>query len=594
MLKKMFFMFVFLVVSLAMYLFPDVPPGRTHQPNVPYFLDSMNLQTVEMHIFPAGYSGMVIDSYADLTWNPAYILRQSKKSIYLDYNRQNNPYSQSVPVFSQYDSYDFYYSESSIQPGWYPQTTINTVQTSPLYHLAAIIPLSSKVAIGFINRSIYDYGAFRSIPSYAWRDKYWESEYLDENVIPQRLDIDENHRKVFGNQSEIVLGVKLSKKIDLGFRLGHYTYNSDGDLYDSRFGTYPHSSFDNLNDESFKIKGHHVEAGMGMIFSPGKNTRAGFFIGLTRGKSSEDIISKDNRDTWSERDTNPVYYDTNQRFLESGESYSCKGKKPNITITFEQDISRKLILRSFFSYTWRNLDTSGSKTSSEQVFQDLVYDEWYQDNTYLRQREFNSNREYGLNGTEKIRTNQWKGFASLIFIPKKDWVFFGGIQIQNDSYKQEIDESSGYIENGLTEYRIFQPGSFRYFHSYEKIYTLEANYRKWTVSLPVGINARIYKGLHLLLGTDIILSFTDEDSQVNLLYPEKITRRWKNNVITVNDEEINRREEYISDPAMEFSKSSGVYFGLVYQFSFGGKLFFRSQGDIFQTSNWALGFEMSW
>jgi hypothetical protein len=65
-------------------------------------------------------------------------------------------------------------------------------------------------------------------------------------------------------------------------------------------------------------------------------------------------------------------------------------------------------------------------------------------------------------------------------------------------------------------------------------------------------------------------------------------------MMTMNDEEIDRYEKYTSDPAMEFNKSSGHYFGLVYQFSFGGKLFFKSQGDIFQTSNWALGFEMSW
>jgi len=432
------------------------------------------------------------------------------------------------------------------------------------------------------------------IPSYDWRNVYWESAYFDVNLTPQRLDIEKNHQKVFGNHSEIVFGFKLSKKIDLGFRLGHYTYNRDGDLYDSKNGTYPHSAFDNLNDESFKINGHHVETGIGLFFSPGKKTRAGIFIGLTRGKSSEENISTDNRDTWSERDTNPVYYDTNQRFLESGESHSCKGKKPNITITFEQDISRKLILRSFISYTWSDLDTSGSMASSEKAFQDQVYDEWYQYDIYLRQREFNSNREYELNGTEKIRTNHLKGLVSLVFMPKKEWVFFGGIHIQNASYKQEIDETSGYIENRLTEYRLFEPGAFRYYHSYEKIYSLNASYRKWSVSLPIGIHARVYKGLHLFLGTDITLSFTDQNSEVNLLYPEKITRKWENDVITVNDEEIDRLEKYTSDPAMEFNKSSGHYFGLVYQFSFGGKLFFRSQGDIFQTSNWALGFEMSW
>jgi len=73
-------------------------------------------------------------------------------------------------------------------------------------------------------------------------------------------------------QSELILGYKLSNKLDLGFSLEHYWFKRDGNLYDSKGGTYPHSSFADLNDETLKINGHHIEGGVGLLYHFGDQT----------------------------------------------------------------------------------------------------------------------------------------------------------------------------------------------------------------------------------------------------------------------------------------------------------------------------------
>ena len=93
--QKKVFMVIFLSTISLLHLFSDVPPARLHQPDVPYFLESMSFRTVKMQIFPERYAGMFVDTYGDLFLNPAFILRQSKKSVYLDFNVQNQ-----VPYFS--------------------------------------------------------------------------------------------------------------------------------------------------------------------------------------------------------------------------------------------------------------------------------------------------------------------------------------------------------------------------------------------------------------------------------------------------------------------------------------------------------------
>lgn len=436
MLQKKFIMLVLLLILLITQIFADVPPIRTHRPDVPYFLAPMYFQTVLMMVFPSEISGMVTDSYSDLIWNPAFIVRQSQKSLYLDFNAQNNSSYFSVPDFTQYSNYYSSYTDAMVQPRWYTQTSLNTVKTTPIYNFAVILPLSSKITVSLMNRSIFDYGPYRS--AYDWRNFDQALPIGMGKTDVQRLDIDENQQTVFGTQSEIMLGYNISEKVDLGFRFGHYSYNRDGNLFDSKLGVYPHSSFDNLNDESFDIAGHHIELGVGLIYHIKDETHLGFYGGLTMGKSTEDTFSKDSSDTWYERDTNKNYYSDYQYSLESRESYSGDGTRQNIALTFEQDISTKLKLRSFLSYNWSNIDTAGSSTSANSTSEDMAYDYYYAYNKHFRGKESQGNRESGLSGSGENRTNHWNWFASLSYVPKINWTLFGGVQIQKFSVKQEF------------------------------------------------------------------------------------------------------------------------------------------------------------
>ena len=80
MLRQKFFIIAFLLIIFTMPVFSDVPTTIIHQPNIPYYMQSMNFQSIQMRIFPSQISGFVFDPYSDLIWNPAYLLRQSKKN----------------------------------------------------------------------------------------------------------------------------------------------------------------------------------------------------------------------------------------------------------------------------------------------------------------------------------------------------------------------------------------------------------------------------------------------------------------------------------------------------------------------------------
>ena len=590
MLRQKFFIIAFLLIIFTMPVFSDVPTTIIHQPNIPYYMQSMNFQSIQMRIFPSQISGFVFDPYSDLIWNPAYLLRQSKKTVCVDFNPEDTQSLFSTPIASQYGNY---FSGDLIIPGWYTQTSINRLQTTPHYNFAALIPVSSKVVIGFMNRFIFDYAPFRSVPVYDPRneDRGW-SDATDYEL--QRLETDENQQTVIGAQSELLLGYKLSQMIDLGFRLGHYFYNRDGDLFDSKWAVYPHSSSANLNDESLKINGNHFETGAGMIFYLGEKTRLGFYGSLMNGDGTEKIASIDSSQGWNEMDTDTTYYQISHFRLDSDENYSSDAKRPEFRITFERDISKKLMFRSFFSYTWMNDDISGTFVSADTNYSDRTYDFYYHGNDYFRRKESHSSRESTLTGAGTNIICQWRWFASLIYKPKRNWAVFSGIQIQKYSYEKELEETSSYSSHSWTEFSIYQSGTYRNYYSYRKNYLYKLNYEQWSAFIPIGIKAKVYKGLSIILGTDVMLTLTDQNSEGKLLYPRKITRKWENGALIVEDEEINRYEEFRSDPAKDFSRLLGHRFGIVYEHKSGAQLYFRAFEDVFNTTNWALGFEMNW
>ena len=230
----------------------------------------------------------------------------------------------------------------------------------------------------------------------------------------------------------------------------------------------------------------------------------------------------------------------------------------------------------------------------DTTYGDRTYDVWRNDTPHFQRRESHSSRESGLDGNGKESTNHWKWFASLIYAPNSDWSLFSGIQLQKYSFKQEIDETSDYYSHSWHKYTGYYNEENEYYYSYLKKYSFETTYDKWSVFVPVGIKAKVVKGLYVILGTDVILTLDKEKSEGKLLYPSKINRRWEDGTLVVNDVEVNRYEEYSSDPAKNFNRSIQQRFGIVYRHPSGAKLYIKSGGDVFHTSNWAIGFEMNW
>ncbi|MFQ6674447.1 MAG: hypothetical protein ACE5GH_06660, partial [Fidelibacterota bacterium] len=313
------------------------------------------------------------------------------------------------------------------------------------------------------------------------------------------------------------------------------------------------------------------------------------------GDGSEELASLDSSDSWWERDNDSSYYSIREYSLESSDAYSSKGTRPSLTITLERDLSSKLVFRSFLSGSRSTTDISGAVSSSDTTYGDRTYDVWdrLKDRTYFQRRESHSSRESGLDGSGEETTRNWRWFASLIYAPHGHWSAFAGIQLENSTLERTMDETSGYRSHRWEEYTGFKDAEYRNTYSQEKLYSVKMNFEKWTVFLPVGIKVGVVPGLNVILGTDLTLTLTDENSEGRLLYPERITRRWENGTLVVEDIEIDRYEEYTSDPAKNLSRSVQQRFGLVYDHPSGAKLFVRSFGDIFQTTNWALGFEMT-
>ncbi len=585
------------IIGFLSQVLSDVPSPRIHPPNIPYFMESMEFQTMQMNIFPQRVSGMVMDVYSDLQWNPAYILKHTGKSVYFDFNPQIRESIYTIPLVTLYQNYDEYSSGLMVLPSWYSTSSVNTLQTTPIYNFSALFTVNSRLSIGLINRSLFDYGPFRSSSNQygGWSgDDLYAYGGSPDNYEPKRMEVDENQQMVFGNKSEVILGYKLADKIDLGFRIGHYIFNREGNLYDSQWAIYPHSSFADLNDEALDINGDHLELGIGLLYKLGSKTQFGVYAGVNNGNGTEEIASLDTADSWSERDTDPTYYSISEYYLDSKDSYTSTGKKPNITFTFERKLSNDFVLRSFLYNSKSNVDITGAVSSADTTYGDRTYDvrDRYNDQYYFQRRESHGSRESGLDGSGEETKNQWKWFISLIYAPEGSWSAFGGIQIQRYEINQAFEENSDYFRHKWYNYTGFETKNIRLYNKDVKYYSVERNFEELSLLLPLGLKARVIPGFNIILGTNISLSFQDQNAKGEVLYAERITRRWENGTLIVNDEEYDRYEEYNSNPEKVFNHTVGYSFGITYDHPSGATLFIRSGGDIFNTANWGLGFEM--
>jgi len=585
------------IVGLLSQVLSDVPSPRIHQPNIPYFLESMEFQTEQMNIFPQRVSGMVMDSYSDLQWNPAYILNQTGKSVYFDFNSQRGTPLYSIPLVTLYQNYSEYSNNLMVLPDWYSSSSVSTLQTTPLYNFSALLAVNPRLSIGFINRSLFDYGPFRlsSNQNILLGDSYYGAWSASPDPELKRMEVDENQQMVSGNQSEIILGYKLTHSIDLGFRLGHFIFNREGNLYDSRWAIDPHFSFSDLKDETLKIDGDQLELGVGLLYKLGNKTQFGVYAGINNGNGTEKITSLDTSDTWSERDTDSTYYNIGEGYLDSKDTYTSAGKKPTITLTLERKLSDDFVLRSFLYSSKSNVDINGAVSASDTTYGDRTYDTWNnQSDRYSFQRlERHGSTASGMKGSGEEKKNQWKWFISLIYAPGGSWSAFGGVQIQRYTFSQTFEENSDYSKHNWYNYTGYITEKDRWYNKQVKYYSIESNYQEVSLLIPIGLKAKVLPGFNILLGTNINMNLVDQNAEGKMVYAEKITRKWKDGTLIVDDEEFNRLEKYNSNPEKVFNRSVGYSFGLTYDHPSGAKLFLRSGGDIFNTANWGLGFEMN-
>ena len=579
---------VFLSFAFQIIL-ADVPMSVTRKPDVPSFMESFNFQTIEFSLFSTDITGMVKDDYGDLMWNPAYLSSVSNRSIYLDLNFGNSSTS-GQSVSSYYTSADYL-----VYPSWYQQTYISGIQTTPLYNLALLLPMTEKLTVGIINRSLFDYGPFRE--TYYWDYRYLETNsYMDYSKImddlePQRLEVDDNQQSLYGIQTDIMLAYQLTKRLDLGIKVGNYIYRRNGDLYDSKWGNYPHSEFADLNDEQLEIDGNQFTVGAGLLYHFTDRTSLGIYAEIITGKSDEESASLDSSYSWSERDTDTDYFIFYDYDLSSNQTYSADAKRPSLTITYEKKLSNRLTFRSFLKHTSCETDIDFGTSTEDTTFSDRTYDTYNNSSYYFQRSTSNRANRQHFSGEGQENSSQWKWFASLFYHTDNDWSLFGGIQINKFENEKEYNEESDYYSKSDYNYQYYNPHTYTYLNTHDKFYEYTSESNQYTVSVPIGIKAKVIRGFYVIIGTEMHFYLTDNWEKGRLLYPEVISKKWENGSLIVNDLEEDRYEEYSSNPAKDFTRNTNVNLGFAYKHPSGINLYVRSNGNIMETAGWNIGLE---
>ncbi len=558
----------------------EVPAGRLRAPDVSNFLQSMEFRTVQMQVFPAEASGMIPDAYSDLMWNPAFLAGLAKKSAYLDfYPMTPNPLFAGQGTGIQTVNYRSS-GDEQLAARWAPQTSVYSLRTAPLYDFGILLPVGAKISVGIFNRTIFDYGPFLQSMSgggRGWEENaYYDSKFPGgSNLVPQRMEVDDNQQTVIGNQVEASIGVRLSGSLDLGLRLGHMAYDRHGDLLNDRWANYPHSSFGDLEDESLKINGHHLEAGAGLMFRPDSTTRIGFYGGVASGNGREESASLDTTRSWSETDLDPRYFSKSYYLLNSLQACEESGSRPRFTLTVEKRFSEKWLVRAFGDASWSDVDVTGSLAASDTSWADRTYDEWDNSTTHFRRLQSHGSRSSDLGGDGIEKTRLFRGFVSAVYGPEGEWSLFGGLHVQRYTYSRDFSETSHLRTHSTSEYSIYKPENYRDASALEKEYLVKTEFDRWSLWIPAGLQVRVARGLSVLLGSGIAFSLDHEKSDGERLYPYKDTRRWKDGSLLVDDHEVNRYELFSSNPAKTLNRQWGRYFGLVYSHPCGVKAYLR-------------------
>jgi hypothetical protein len=595
---RSFRLFAVAVGLVSLSLNAAVPAPRFRKPDVPGFLQSMEFRTVMMQTFPSEVSGMVPDPVSDLIWNPATLAGLSKRYACLDlFGGGANPIFAESAAASDPAASARSWTDEIAAPRWYPQTAVVLSETRPLASLGLLLPVNRRLSVALFDRVQFDYGPFlqgAAASGGAWNeaaDRYYDK---TGDVSLSRIETGHNQQTTIGNRFEAVIGYRVSDRLDLGLRLGHMAYRRDGDLLEDNWEKYPHSSSADLEDESLRVRGSQIEAGLGAMFRRDDSFRFGVYGGFVFGDASERSASLDTTAGWSERDSDSRYFTRSASLLTADQAYDADGIRPLVSVNAEKRLSDCWLLRAAVSATWTDTDVTGAAASADTTSGDQGYDYWNYSTSFYRRQQSWGSRASVLDGTGTEKSATWQGFVSAVYAPEGAWSLFGGLHAAHRTFERNFSEDAETMTHSLHVYTLYDPGSDRSYYHHTRRYSMETKVDRWSLAVPVGLRVNVAKGFSALLGASAAFLLEDESSSGTRMYPVKETRRWEDGGLIVNDREINRAERFDSDPARVLTRQLGRYFGLVYNHPSGVQAYLKFADDFSQLSGWTIGFGMEW
>lgn len=575
---------IILVFLTCSGLWAEIHEVKTHIPAVPGFLESVFFRTVESMVLPSEASGMVSDPFGDLAWNPAFVLRPEKKILYLDYGM--NGLSPSILL-------------EKISPALGASTKIpNSLHSSPMYGLlqpvsetptinvAVILPLSKRMSLGIINKTVVDKQPFLE----AWHHSDWGTEY-----IQNESSFEANTQDCTGIQSELTLGYRISKTMDLGLRAGYYRYSRNGDYLAPRKLNTDNSDIDATTTLTLDMPGEQFDLGLGVMIHIGPSTHLGISGGVTKGETTESTDYDENRNQFDEASSQSG---SNQRNLELSASsegtFKSKGTRKYFTLTFERHLSSKWTLRSFFSYSGYSVDSAGGIFSLDMEEKNYISTYTIPNFNYQFLTHHVEHERFMLVGTGTHNATSLKWFASADYHPSNTWKFFGGIQIRHNSLDQEFQERSNFRELYLRQESGADSESEQTDWQKDQSYMVDGEYREWLISLPLGMKVALTDRLDLLIGTDLTLTISRSDLTGEERFNKTIYQKWYNDNLQTQKESNGNTHQYRELSPSTLNKQIRYNLGLTYHAAKGLDLYLHSYCNIFDTANWSFGLMYRW
>jgi hypothetical protein len=557
-------------------LWAQTPEVKIKVPAIPSFLEPLYFQTFESMVLPPEASGMVSDPFSDLAWNPAFVVRPNKRMVYLDYGLHNRTEPHAFRNFSHS------FGTSGTLPNEMLRTDIHgqiqPLTNRPLVNVAAIFQISKRFSLGIVNKTVVDRQPFLDV--------------TDKSNSP----FDVNRQAGSGVHTELSLGYKIGNIVDIGFRVGYYGYRRDGEFKDNWKDDKTLDYFDNQNESIFDVSGNHTDLGVGLVIHIDPSTSLGVSAGITSGDSSEqnkfDEIRTGFRETIDISNSREQWF----RYGISNWHWSeCDGERKYATITYEHQLGTKWALRHFFSYSDYSMDCRGG-LNAPSPYEFNRYEEGYiRYNPGEQGSQYFISEHFHLEGTAVRNAIRWKFSTSALYTPSPNWSFFGGIQVQRYSLKEEFQEhsDSAYVYQREYNYdnssEIIEERSRRHGD-----YWVDATFKQLWIYLPVGIKITPLKKLELTLGADLSLSISTEEQTARKVYPQ-INESYRRNGILTNTRTL-------TDVFVNYTYQSPKtlyghvrhHIGLTYHVAKGLDLYLRSFGKIFEETDWWFGVMVRW